>query len=49
MVVSGAASSTGVVAVGSGATVAGAGVSGVLAGVTVPDGIASFTRRVIGG
>ena len=48
VVVSGVAS-TGVVAVGGGATVAGAGVSGVLAGVTVPDGIASFTRRVIGG
>ena len=51
VVVSGVATavSTGLVAVGGGATVAGAGMSGVLAGVTVPDGIASFTRRVIGG
>ena len=37
------------VAVGGGASVAGAGMTGVLAGVTVPDGIASLTRRVIGG
>ena len=35
--------------VGSGATAAGAGTSGVLAGVTVPAGIDIFTRRVIGG